>query len=121
MPSVMKACHPRICPLKSFARIMLARMSFHSCADGATAFGITLILAIASKQRSLAGARADMVRTASRILEGLVLCPHGHLYFYHLCDCGFGVLRLERNISLTSSRLSATARCLSLHLRITTT
>src|SRR5450759_3829091 len=43
-------------------------------------------------------ARADMVRTASRILEGLVLCPHGHLYFYHLCDCGFGVLRLERNI-----------------------
>jgi hypothetical protein len=72
MPSVMKACHPRICPLKSFARIMLARMSFHSCADGATAFGITLILAIASKQRSLAGARADIVRTASRILEGLM-------------------------------------------------
>jgi hypothetical protein len=33
-----------------------------------------LILAIASKQRSLAGARADMVRTASRILEGLVVC-----------------------------------------------
>jgi hypothetical protein len=63
---------PADCPLKSFARIMLARMSFHSCADGATAFGITLILAIASKQRSLAGARADMVRTASRILEGLV-------------------------------------------------
>jgi hypothetical protein len=51
---------------------MLARMSFHSCADGATAFGITLILAIASKQRSLAGARADMVRTTSRILEGLM-------------------------------------------------
>jgi hypothetical protein len=49
---------------------MSARMSFHSCADGATAFGITLILAIASKQRSLAGACADMVRTASRILEG---------------------------------------------------
>src|ERR1035437_2908010 len=75
MPSVMKACRPRICPLKSFARIVSARMSFHSCADGATAFGITLILAIASKQRSLAGACADMVRTASRILEGLVaLC-----------------------------------------------
>ena len=48
-------------------------MSFHSCADGATAFGITLILAIASKQRSLAGARADMVKTASRILEGLIV------------------------------------------------
>src|SRR5450759_6012213 len=73
MPSVMKACHPRICPLKSFARIMSARMSFHSCADGETAFGITLILAIASKQRSLAGACADMGRTASRILVGLMV------------------------------------------------
>jgi hypothetical protein len=31
-----------------------------------------LILAIASKQRSLAGARADIVRTASRILVGFV-------------------------------------------------
>jgi hypothetical protein len=47
-------------------------MSFHSCADGETAFGITLILAIASKQRSLAGACADMGRTASRILESLM-------------------------------------------------